>query len=231
MLSTVDGRSLGASLIESTVNPDELNPRTALIGTTATYKVVPNMGTSKVSPLAFTTQEATTITNILQGMPQQLGSERVNRLPFGLKVVADANRVYQKTDPAVKVPNYKGSTFTKPDTTQVKLGQVYNSFIYVPESQKLFIFANDLGNGKPVNENMYDTFATYIGALDWESLKADAQFVDFFAGKQKIHLWDTIVEGTEQVQLTTQPSTQPTGPSDTEVNDTLNDKKNECNKS
>jgi len=199
VLSTVDGRSLGASLIESTVNPDELNARTALIGSTATYKVVPNMGTSKVSPLAFTTQEATTITNILQGIPQQLGSERVNRLPYGLKVVAAANRVYLKTDPAVKAPNYKGSTFTKPDTTQVKLGQVYNSFLYVPGSQKLFILANDLGNGKPLNENMYDTFATYMGALDWESLKADAQFADFFAGKQKIHLWDTTVEGTEQV--------------------------------
>lgn len=191
ILKTLDGKSLGASFIDTLAQTEFSgnSRRLDLVGKKAVYEVATKQGANKISPLAFTENEGATLYNMVNGL-QQTSSERVDLLPSNLIINRAANKMYffypvgSKTLP----PAYKGKLFAALDNSKIRIANVdgkyqfFNGKLYMTNQPKVSPTVQD--------EAVMLKFAESLNAANFEELKSRPELADFFAGKSFVYIYN-----------------------------------------
>jgi len=209
MLKRINGNPVGQKLMETLyltpfTNVQELQ----LTGETAVYEVVPEQGVSKISPLAFTSQEAAVIKNIVNGI-QQISDTRMMEVPRSMTIVREQNRMYELRTQKNPSGAYTNKTMSTINMSIVETTGKFSRFKMV--GGELFQYLNNEPAARGVKQEQMDLFAQRVGFSTWGELSNSERFKDFVSGKENLFLYE--LNNGDPTSPTAQPlSSAPTTP-------------------
>lgn len=189
VLKYIDGKTLGSTFLQTI--KENTGQDEALSGLTAEYEVAPVQGTVKISPLAFTSEQATKIKNMTSNKLQQLSSEKTSAVPDSITVVPSSGRIYEiKTGRSVVSTNIINKTFGLEDGTSITVSDKY--FTFKINNNKLWYSSGESKMGE--FKQSLDYLAQNLGETNWETMKQNPKFEDFFKGKSSIYVYNLAKE-------------------------------------
>jgi len=200
VLKYVDGKTLGSSFLES-MKQGESAAVTA--GLTAQYEVVPTQGTLKISPLAFSTEQATQINNMTSAKLQQLSSKKITELPSSVTIVPSTSRIFEQKPfkSAVVSTQFLNKEFGLQDGTTISVSDKYFTFSF--NNGKLYYSSGEGVTGE--YKQSLDYFAQALGETSWEGMKANPKFEDFFAKKSKLFVYNLVKQDPKKEDAPVKP--------------------------
>lgn len=222
VLKKIDDRSIGDAFMNSLFETTSSDSSAINItGLSAEYEVVPQQGTAEISPLAFGMNEGATIKNMTSQKVMQLSSVRADRLPASMRIVSAENRMYQILKANYPVPNHLNKTYVRDDNSKVTVANKFTGISYF--NGRVLLHPMNQGNGATYNE--LDLLAQKLGRNNWQVLKEDPEFEDFFAGKSRIHLYQLV--NNDNLSTNARNQAESGNITDKDIDDTLED--NTCN--
>ena len=218
VLKSIDNKSIGEAFIDTLYeNGMSDTSQMRITGLSAEYEVVPEQGATNISPLAFGMNEGATIRNMTSRRIQQLSSVRSESLPSSMRIVSNENRMYEVKNRNQAISNHINKTYVKDDNSIVSVGDRFTAIDYFRD--KVYLKPMNAGNGTVYTE--VDLLAQKLGRTNWEMVKADPEFEDFFSGKSKIYLYQ--LQNNDNLSKNTQDQTESGNITDNDIDDTLND--------
>lgn len=208
MLKGINGKPIGEKLMETLYTTPFTNVQEVeLIGQTALYEVVPEQGTTKISPLAFTAQEAATIKNIVNGI-QQVSDTRMMEIPRSMTVVREQNRMFELRTQKNPSGSYTNSTMSTLDMRIIQTTGKFSRFKMV--GNELFQYVNNEAAARGVKQEQMDLFAQRVGFSTWAELSNSERFKDFVDGKENLFLYE--LNNGDPTSPTAEPTQDPKTP-------------------
>jgi len=208
VVKKIDGKSVGEVFIDTLAETEfsGTTNRLQLKGTSAEYEVVGKQGSPKISPIAFSAQQGTILSNLTMGA-QQLTSVKTNQLPASMRVVRTSNRMYEVAKQATK--NVTEKTFGLLDLTTIKTSDRVDRYEY--KANMLGMYLKNGKEGAIVKQELYDILAQRLGKPNWEEVKSDPSFEDFLKGQSNLYVYH--LDNGDINSPTNEPVVQPTQPS------------------